>query len=317
MTSAAFESGLPLADGAVVTVGTFDGVHRGHQDVLATLVRHAEARGLPSVVITFDPHPLEVVNPAAAPPLLTLTEEKLAMLAQTGVSYVAVVPFTTQLAALEAEQFVDDVLLGRFAMRELLVGHDHGFGRGRLGDIEVLHQLGRRRDFQVTVLPPVFAADGLAISSTAIRRSVAGGDLARAALGLGRPYSIAGTVVRGDQRGRTIGYPTLNLSPPLPRKLLPPDGVYAVRVQLPEGEFGGMLNLGPRPTVGDQQRRIETHVFDARGDWYGAAVRLDFVARLRGTRPFPGLDALKAQLGEDETMARLALATAQPTPSLS
>lgn len=317
MTSPASEPGLPLADGAVVTVGTFDGVHRGHQDVLATLVRHAEARGLPSVVITFDPHPLEVVNSAAAPPLLTLTEEKLAMLAQTGVSYVAVVPFTTQLAALEAEQFVDDVLLGRFAMRELLVGHDHGFGRGRMGDIEVLRQLGRSRDFQVTVLPPVFAADGHAISSTAIRRSVAGGDLARAALGLGRPYSIAGTVVRGDQRGRTIGYPTLNLSPPSPRKLLPPDGVYAVRVQLPEGEFGGMLNLGPRPTVGDQQRRIEAHVFDARGDWYGAAVRLDFVARLRGTRPFPGLDALKAQLGDDETKARLALATAQPTPSLS
>jgi len=317
VTSPASEPGLPLADGAVVTVGTFDGVHRGHQDVLATLVRHAEARGLPSVVITFDPHPLEVVNPAAAPPLLTLTEEKLAMLAQTGVSYVAVVPFTTQLAALEAEQFVDDVLLGRFAMRELLVGHDHGFGRGRMGDIEVLRQLGRSRDFQVTVLPPVFAADGHAISSTAIRRSVAGGDLARAALGLGRPYSIAGTVVRGDQRGRTIGYPTLNLSPPSPRKLLPPDGVYAVRVQLPEGEFGGMLNLGPRPTVGDQQRRIEAHVFDARGDWYGAAVRLDFVARLRGTKPFPGLDALKAQLGDDETKARLALATAQPTPSLS
>lgn len=317
MTGSAFESGLPLADGAVITVGTFDGVHRGHQDVLATLVRRAEARGLPSVVITFDPHPLEVVNPAAAPPLLTLTEEKLAMFAQTGVSYVAVVPFTPQLAALEAEQFVDDVLLERFAMRELLVGHDHGFGRGRMGDIEVLRQLGRSRDFQVTVLPPVYANGGQAISSTAIRRSVAGGDLARAALGLGRPYSIAGTVVRGDQRGRTIGYPTLNLSPPSPRKLLPPDGVYAVRVQLPEGEFGGMLNLGPRPTVGDHQRRIETHVFDARGDWYGAAVRLDFVARLRGTRPFPGLDALKSQLAEDESQARLALATAQPTASLS
>ncbi len=317
MTAQAIDAGLPLANGAVITVGTFDGVHRGHQDVLATLVRHAEARGLPSVVITFDPHPLEVVNPAAAPPLLTLTEEKLAMFAQTGVSYVAVVPFTPALAALEAEQFVDDVLLGRFAMRELLVGHDHGFGRGRMGDIEVLRQLGQSRGFQVTVLPPVHAADGYAISSTAIRRSVAGGDLARAALGLGRPYSISGTVIRGDQRGRTIGYPTLNLSPPSPRKLLPPDGVYAVRVQLPEGQFGGMLNLGPRPTVGDHQRRIETHVFDAGADWYGATVRLDFVARLRGTRPFGGLDALKTQLADDETQARLVLATARPTLSLS
>jgi riboflavin kinase / FMN adenylyltransferase len=304
------EIGLPLAEGAVITVGTFDGVHRGHQDVLATLVQHAEARGLPSVVITFDPHPLEVVNPAAAPPLLTLHQEKLAMFAQTGVSYVAVLPFTPMLAAYEAERFVDEVLLGRFAMRELLVGHDHGFGRGRLGDIEVLRELGGTRHFQVTVMPPVHTPDGHAISSTAIRRAVAGGDLARAAAGLGRPYSVSGHVVRGDQRGRTIGYPTLNLAPLSERKLLPPDGVYAVRVQLPEGQFGGMLNLGPRPTVGDHSRRIETHVFDASANWYGAQVRLDFIARLRGTRPFPGLDALRAQLAEDEQYARAALATA-------
>ena len=300
--------GLPLSDGAVITVGTFDGVHRGHQDVLATLVRHAEVRGVPSVVVTFDPHPLEVVNPAAAPPLLTERNEKLAMFAQSGVSYVAVLPFTRALAAFEAERFVDEVLLGRFAMRELLVGHDHGFGRGRLGDIEVLRSLGESRGFQVTVLPPVHAADGHAISSTAIRRAVAGGDLARAAAGLGRPYSLSGVVVRGDQRGRTIGFPTLNLGSVSARKLLPPDGVYAVRVQLPEGEYGGMLNLGPRPTVGDHQRRVETHVFDASRDWYGAHVRLDFVRYLRGTRPFAGLEALKAQLAEDERDARAALA---------
>ena len=300
--------GLPLPDGAVITVGTFDGVHRGHLDVLATLVRHAEARGVPSVVVTFDPHPLEVVNPAAAPPLLTERSEKLAIFAQAGVSYVAVLPFTRALAAFEAERFVDEVLLGRFAMRELLVGHDHGFGRGRMGDIEVLRSLGERRGFQVTVLPPVFAPDGHAISSTAIRRAVAGGDLARAAAGLGRPYSLSGVVVRGDQRGRTIGFPTLNLGPVSARKLLPPDGVYAVRVQLPEGELGGMLNLGPRPTVGDDRRRVETHVFDASRDWYGAHVRLDFVRYLRGTRPFDGLEALKAQLAQDERDARAALA---------
>lgn len=300
--------GLPLDHGAVITVGTFDGVHRGHQDVLATLVRHAEVRQLPSLVITFEPHPLEVVNPAAAPPLLTLHHEKIAMLAQSGVSYVAVLPFTPRLAAYDADQFVDEVLLDRFAMRELLVGHDHGFGRGRLGDIDVLQSLGRSRGFGVTVLPPVNAGDGHAVSSTAIRRAVAGGDLVRAAAGLGRPYSVSGLVVQGDQRGRTIGYPTLNLAPVSDRKLLPPDGVYAVRVQLPEGEFNGMLNLGPRPTVGDHQRRIETHVFDAAGDWYGAHVRLDFVARLRGTQTFTGLDALKAQLAIDETQARAALA---------
>jgi riboflavin kinase/FMN adenylyltransferase len=313
-------SGLPLTDGAVITVGTFDGVHRGHQDVLATLVRLGTSRGLPSVVITFEPHPLEVVNPSAAPPLLTLHDEKLEMFAQSGVSYVAVIPFTPQLAALEAEQFVDEVLLGRYALRDLLVGHDHGFGRGRMGDIEVLRALGAVRGFGVTVLPPVQTGDGHAISSTAIRRAVAGGDLARAAAGLGRPYSIAGVVVQGDQRGRTIGYPTLNLTPLDSRKLLPPDGVYAVRVQLPEGAYGGMLNLGPRPTFGDTARRIETHVFDASRDWYGARVRLDFVARLRGTRPFAGIDALREQLATDEKRARAALAgvtTAEPSGPLS
>lgn len=298
---------LPLANGAVITVGTFDGLHLGHQDVLGALVARATARGLPSVVVTFHPHPLEVINPDAAPPLLTLHAEKLEMLAQSGVSYVAVLPFTARLASYEAERFVDEVLRERFAMRELLVGHDHGFGRGRMGDIGVLRALGRTRGFDVTVLPPVHSAEGQAISSTEIRRAIAVGDLARATAGLGRPYSLSGIVVRGDQRGRTIGYPTLNLALPSERKLLPPDSVYAVRIQLPQGEFKGMLNLGPRPTVGDRSRRIEAHVFDATGDWYGAYVRVDFVARLRGTAGFADLEALRVQLTADEIEARAAL----------
>jgi riboflavin kinase/FMN adenylyltransferase len=317
LTGEATERGLPNVEGAIVTVGTFDGVHRGHADVLAQLVERAARRGLPSVVITFDPHPLEVVNPAAAPPLLTLLDEKLARFAQAGVNYVAVLPFTASLASYEAERFVDEILRERFRVAELLVGYDHGFGRGRMGDTDVLRQLGARRGFDVTVLDPVHAADGHAISSTAIRRAVAGGDLVRAEAGLGRPYSVQGTVVQGDQRGRTIGYPTLNLSPVSERKLLPPDGVYAVRVALPEGHFGGMLNLGPRPTFADAGRRIETHVFDASRDWYGAPVRLDFVQRLRATRPFAGIDALRAQLAEDEVHARAALATAGASVPLS
>lgn len=302
------ELGVQHAEGAVVTVGTFDGVHRGHHDILRRLVDRAAAASLPSVVITFDPHPLDVVNPAAAPPLLTLLDEKLERIAAAGVSCVAVLPFTPALAAYEAEHFVDEILVRRFRVHDLLVGYDHGFGRGRMGDADVLRALGAARGFSVSVLDPVHTPDGHAISSTAIRRAVAGGDLHRAELGLGRPYSVQGTVVHGDQRGRTIGYPTLNLSPVPERKLLPPDGVYAVRVTLPEGRFGGMLNLGPRPTFGDAGRRIETHVFDASHDWYGAPVRLDFVARLRETRPFSGLDALKAQLADDERQARAALA---------
>lgn len=298
-------AGLPIGDsGAVITVGTFDGVHRGHHDVLARLVALAAETDRPSLVVTFEPHPLEVVRPSAAPPLLTLHVEKLEMFAQCGVAYVAVLPFTPTLALYEAEQFVDAVLLERFRVAELLVGHDHGFGRGRLGDIDVLKALGASRGFGVTVLPPVHAADGRAISSTAIRTAILLGDLPTAAAGLGRPYSLAGTVIRGDQRGRLIGYPTLNLQPPPTRKLLPPDGVYAVRVQTPQGPFGGMLNLGPRPTFGDASRRIETHVFDATHDWYGAPIRLDLIARLRDTRSFTGIDALRAQLVLDEAAAR-------------
>lgn len=313
--------GLPIGErGAVITVGTFDGVHRGHHDVLSRLAALGRATERPSVVVTFEPHPLEVVRPADAPPLLTMHDEKLEQFVQAGVSYVAVLPFTPTLAAYEARDFVDAVLRGRFRVAELLVGHDHGFGRGRLGDIDVLRALGADRGFGVTVLPPVHAANGRAISSTAIRNAIANGDLAAAAEGLGRPYSLTGRVVPGDKRGRLIGYPTLNLASPSPRKLLPPDGVYAVTVQTPQGPFGGMLNLGPRPTFGDAARRIETHVFDATHDWYGAIVRLDLVARLRDTRPFSGIEALRSQLALDEAAARHALqglATAAPSAHLS
>lgn len=312
------QADLPIpSQGSVITVGTFDGVHKGHQDVLAQLVDHASRRAAPSVVITFDPHPLEVVKPDFAPMLLTTRAEKLELFAQAGVSYVVVVAFTKAFAAMEAEDFVKQVLRGRFSVAELLVGYDHGFGRGRLGDINVLRELGSQEGFEVTLLSAVQSPEGVAVSSTAIRTAIANGDLDRAALGLGRPYSVSGVVVRGDQRGRTIGYPTLNLSTAHPRKLLPPDGVYAVRVQLPEGQYGGMLNLGGRPTFGDKTRSIETNVFDASRDWYGAHVRLDFVKRLRGVQPFAGIAELRQQLGRDEVHARAALEQLPPRVTLS
>ncbi len=299
------ERGLPIgAAGAVVTVGTFDGVHRGHHDVLERLCARAHASQRPSVVVTFDPHPLQIVNPQHAPPLLTNHQERLELLAQSDVSYVAVLPFTPWLAAMEAETFVDDVLRRRYGMSELLVGHDHGFGRGRMGDIGVVRALAESRGFAVTVLDPVVGADGQPISSSAIRRHVASGALDRAAEALGRPYSVSGRVVGGERRGRLLGYPTVNLASPPATKLLPPDGVYAVRVQTPEGPFGGMMNLGGRPTFGESGRRLETHVFDADRDWYGAALRIDFVSRLRDVQTFADGAALAAQLSRDEAAAR-------------
>ena len=302
------ESGLPPnVVGTVVTVGTFDGVHRGHQDVLARLVAKAQREGLPALVVTFDTHPLEVVRPGTAPPLLTVADEKIEVMAETGVDYLGMLPFTTALAVYPADRFVDDILRARFRMRSLLIGHDHGFGRGRAGDVDVLRALGAERGFEVEVVPPVALGGGGAVSSTAIRRAIAAGDLAAAEDGLGRPYSLSARVVHGEKRGRLLGYPTINLSAPAARKLLPPEGVYAVRVATPSGEFGGMMNLGARPTFGDAALSLEAHLFDAAGDWYGARVRVEFAARLRATRKFESADALVAQLGEDAAAARRAL----------
>jgi riboflavin kinase / FMN adenylyltransferase len=296
-------------DGAAITVGTFDGVHRGHQDVVARLVRLADARALTSIVVTFDPHPLDVVNPSAAPPLLTTRAEKLDALEQTGVDVVVVLPFTAEMAAMSAERFVDEILLARCRLRALLVGHDHGFGRDRMGDASVLQALGAVRGFSVELVAPVQGSEGHPVSSTAIRRAVAGGDLARAADGLGRSYGVWSTVVHGEKRGRSLGYPTVNLAPVSARKLLPPDGVYAVRVLLPDGEYGGMLNLGGRPTWDEAERRLEAHLFDANGDWYGQPVEVRFLKRLREVRRFDDAESLRAQLRADEDLARAALAT--------
>lgn len=298
----------PDVHDTVVTVGTFDGVHRGHQDVLDRLAQRASALGTRSVLVTFEPHPLEVVNPSAAPPLLTVGDEKLEVLAESGIDYVAIIPFTRALAGFDAERFVDEALVARYRVRHLLMGHDHGFGRNRAGDENVLRALGEARGFTVEVVEPVVGAHGQPVSSTAIRRAVAGGDLDRAREGLGRPYAVGGRVVRGEQRGRLLGFPTINVPLPSARKLLPPQGVYAVRVQTPRGPFGGMLNLGPRPTFGEAEATLETHLFDAQGDFYGMRVRLDFLRRLRDTRRFESPEALADQLARDERAARETLA---------
>jgi riboflavin kinase/FMN adenylyltransferase len=303
--------GFPqLAGGSVVTVGTFDGVHAGHRDIVCRLSERAAARGLPAVLVTFRPHPLVVVNPSAAPMLLTPDDEQLDALADNGSVLVVVLPFTPALAAYTAEDFVLRLLRDRYHMQEIVIGYDHGLGRGRQGDAARLTELGRSNGFDVEVVPPALDAFGAPVSSSSVRTSIAHGDLERACAALGRPYSVRGRVVAGAQRGRDLGYPTLNLELPAARKLLPPDGVYAVRAQTARGAFGGMMNLGGRPTFGDATRSLEVHLFDVGGDWYGESVSVAFVRRLRDIKRFDGIDALIAQLGKDAADARLALTQA-------
>lgn len=290
----------------VLTVGTFDGVHRGHWAVLEEIARRAAASGGRSVLVTFEPHPLEVVNPEAAPRLLTLDDEKRAVLAQSAVDHVAFLPFTHALSLLSPEQFVRDVLEKRFGLGELVIGYDHGFGRGRSGDVELLRQIGREDGFAVDVVPAVMV-DGRPVSSTLIRRAVAGGDLETARRGLGRWYSVTAPVVRGAGRGRGIGVPTANLAPLSPKKLLPPDGVYAARVAVEGERRGAMVNLGTQPTFGDGTRRLEAHLLDFDGDLIGRTVTVEFLRRLRDTVRFGSADELKDQLARDRADALRAL----------
>ena len=297
-----------MSRAAVVTMGTFDGVHRGHQAVLAEVTRRARAGKLASVLVTFEPHPLAVLNPAAAPKLLTLAAEKEALVQAQGIDRFVLMPFTPAVAQLDAEAFVGR-LCDEYGMHELVMGYDHGFGRGRAGDVELVERLARQRDFRMAVVDAV-RDDGQPISSTLIRTAVAHGDLDSGARWLGRPYAIRGKVVRGAGRGRTIGIPTINLEPPDPRKLLPPDGVYAVRVRLGAGsteQYGGMMNQGPRPTFGDQARTLEVHLFDFDGELYGETVDVEWVRRLRDVQAFPSREALVAQLERDRQAARATL----------
>lgn len=283
--------------GPVVTVGTFDGVHVGHQMVVRYLLGRARALGAPSRVVTFDPHPRAVVRGEHVP-LLTTVAERVEKLAALGVDDTIVLPFTIELASMRAEDFVVDLLVRQLGVRELVIGYDHGFGRGREGDAELLRSLGARHGFTVDVIPPHLVEEHT-VSSTLIRDLlVQKGDATAARALLGAPYRLSGTVVRGDQRGRLLGFPTANLETP-GDKVLPLGGVYAVRVLAGRDDWPGMLNIGARPTFDGVEQRVEVHLLGFEGDLYGQTLSLDFIERLRDERRFDGIEALKEQLNED------------------
>ncbi len=293
-------------EGTVVTVGTFDGIHLGHRAILQEIARRAQAAKRRSVLVTFDPHPLSVVNPQMAPPLLTTGGERREALSLTDLDHVWVMRFDRSVAELEPEQFIERLVQG-LGMKELVIGHDHGFGRGRSGDVKTLQALGSRLGFSVDVVNAV-EVGGHVVSSTAVRRMVGGGDLQGAARLLGRPYVVVGKVEHGAGRGRTIGIPTANLGGIPANKLLPPDGVYAAWVETRTGRYGGMLNQGGKPTFGDGRRSIEVHLFGFEGDLYDEYVKVEWVRRLRDVRKFDGPAALIAQLHDDRARAEAVLA---------
>lgn len=307
----------PEPGGSVVTVGTFDGVHRGHWAVLQEIGRRARATGRRAVLVTFHPHPLRIVRPEVAPPLLTTPDEKKEILAESGLDWAVFVHFTPALSRLSPRAFVEEVLVGRIGVGELVIGYDHGFGRGRSGDADTLREIGRDLGFAVDVVGPV-ELGGESISSTRIRAAVQDARLDDARAGLGRPYAFRGVVVRGEGRGRALGFPTANLRVGSPDKLLPPPGVYAVRGVLPGGVLPGgkaaggtvpgALHIGPRPTFRGSPPSVELHLIDFDRDLYGEVVRVDLVRRLREIRPFGSPEALVAQLARDVEEARRVLA---------
>lgn len=289
---------------SVVTVGTFDGVHRGHQALLRYVQERASRYGGRSVAVSFDPHPKEVVTGQPVP-LLTTIDERAEALAKIGLDRFVVIPFTQAFSQLRGKAFIREVLAAQIGLQEIVIGYDHGFGRGREGDAELLQELGAELRFAVDVIPAQ-VVEAHVVSSTEIRHQLTEtGDVALAREMLGRAYSLEGTVISGDQRGRTIGYPTANLERAHPRKVVPKIGVYAVEVMLPEGEaVPGMMNIGRRPTFDGVALRQEVHLLDFEGDLYGQTLRVAFIERLRDEQKFNGIDALVQQLSQDEARCR-------------
>lgn len=292
---------------AVVTVGTFDGIHRGHRELLDRLQRKASELGAPSVLVTFDPHPLEIVRPEAAPRLLTPPAEKIEILAQTGLDHVVFLRFDRHLASYEPRRFVQEILLERLGVAHLVIGYDHGFGRNRSGDAATLIHLGREIGFGVDIVGPVML-DGQPVSSTLVRAALERGDVRGAAAALGRPYTLSGKVVHGAGRGQALGFPTANIGIPDPRKLVPLDGIYAVHAELSNHRVQGLLHIGPRPTFGDAGSTIELYLIGFDGDLYGERLRVALCERLRGVERFASAADLVQKMESDRAAAELVFA---------
>lgn len=293
--------------GTVLTIGNFDGVHLGHREIFRRVVAQARELHGTSAVLTFEPHPLRLLAPDKAPPRINTPEEKVRLIEASCIDLLVVLPFTRELAALSAEAFVRDLLVGRLGVKRLVVGYDYAFGRNREGDLDFLADRAARYGFVLDVLEPIRAGEQV-YSSTRIRRALQAGAVAEVVQVLGRNFTLDGQVVPGHGRGRQLGFPTSNLD--TSKELLPMDGVYAVKVKWCERLYDAVVNIGRRPTF-EAGPALEIHLLDFQGDLYGETLRLYFVERLRDERKFAGVSELQAAVRHDIERARQILASAQ------
>ena len=286
----------------VLTIGNFDGVHKGHIALFDKVKERAKEIGGESAVMTFNPHPIKVMRPQNAPPLITPIQQKIKLIEQCGMDVLYCLPFTKEFSEITAREFVEDILVKRIGIKELVVGYDYSFGKGRQGNIQLLRELGRHFNYRVHVVGPV-KVGGLLVSSTSIRKLVMEGRLDEARLLLGRHYEVAGTVIKGKNRGaRLLGFPTANLK--LIDELTPKRGVYAVYVIFNGKKYQGVTNIGYNPTFGNGAFSVETHLVDFEGDLLGKTIRVQFIARLRDEKAFENAKALALQIEKDIEAAK-------------
>ncbi len=285
---------------SVTTFGVFDGLHLGHQAVIHQVVKDATVRDLSRTVLAFYPHPMAFLAPERCPPILTPRHKRLELLEAQSVDIAIFVRFDAYLAEMSPRVFVEDVLIGKLRTRQVIVGYECQFGKNRAGNTEVLQSLGTQYNFDVTIMPPTLV-EGMPVHSTRVRDAVVQGKLKLVAELLGRPHSIIGKIVQGDGRGRQIGYPTANIH--AENQIHPPNGVYAIQAKLKDGLYGGILNMGMRPTVGGEKFQIEAHLFNFNENVYDREIEVFFIKNIRDERKFPDVESLVKQINQDVEFA--------------
>lgn len=293
-----------ILDASSITIGNFDGVHRGHAEIFAHLKQKSLERGLPSVVVTFEPHPLKILAPESAPAMITTFEQKAALIEESGIDYLVVVPFSKEFSQVPANDFVLNILCSSLGMRHIIIGHDYAFGRNREGNFKTLNDLGELNGFTLEDLPPI-GEGGVVFSSSLVRSAVSVGNMEAASIILGRFYQISGTVVHGREIGHALGFPTANIA--TPNELYPSDGVYAVMVDVNGQQVKGACNIGCNPTFDGDKRTIEVFMLDFSGQIYDQRITVQFVKMLRPERKFSDIEALKGAISQDVADTRIIL----------